>query len=134
MVKAAGVPKGSFYFYFDSKETFGLGLVDADARVIGESARMHLLDESRGTVERIRGFFGAFGGVASLWTLDALADFRMRVDYTLDPPGSGGVALLVSWFPTLSQMTTSQFEESSTSGTWSPSRSTTSGEDFVETC
>jgi TetR/AcrR family transcriptional repressor of nem operon len=60
VVKAAGVPKGSFYFYFDSKEAFGLELIDTYARVIGESARIYLLDESRGTVERIRGFFGSF--------------------------------------------------------------------------
>ncbi len=32
VVEAAGVPKGSFYFYFDSKEAFGLELVDAYAR------------------------------------------------------------------------------------------------------
>jgi TetR/AcrR family transcriptional repressor of nem operon len=28
ILKAAEIPKGSFYFYFDSKEDFGLQLVD----------------------------------------------------------------------------------------------------------
>ena len=28
ILKAAGVPKGSFYFYFDSKEAFGIAVVD----------------------------------------------------------------------------------------------------------
>lgn len=28
ILKAAGVPKGSFYFYFDSKKDFGLQLID----------------------------------------------------------------------------------------------------------
>ena len=28
ILREAGVPKGSFYYYFDSKETFGLELID----------------------------------------------------------------------------------------------------------
>lgn len=47
MVTAAGVAKGSFYHYFDSKEAYGLALIDAYAdyyerrlnRCLGDSAR-----------------------------------------------------------------------------------------------
>jgi TetR/AcrR family transcriptional repressor of nem operon len=63
VVKAAGVPKGSFYFYFDSKEAFGLELVDAYAQMIADVARTHLLDEREGTPERIRSFFEYFVGI-----------------------------------------------------------------------
>jgi TetR/AcrR family transcriptional repressor of nem operon len=63
VVKAAGVPKGSFYFYFDSKEAFGLELVDVYARMISDVARTHLLDESRSTPERMRSFFDYFVGI-----------------------------------------------------------------------
>jgi TetR/AcrR family transcriptional repressor of nem operon len=54
----AGVPKGSFYYYFESKEDFGLRIVDhwmtgyADA----ESA---LADQTLEPLERVRQFFEA---------------------------------------------------------------------------
>ena len=45
----AGVPKGSFYFYFKSKEDFGLALIDQfEAMVCGHLAAV-LEDTSQGT-------------------------------------------------------------------------------------
>lgn len=38
IVEAAGVPKGSFYFYFKSKEDFGLALIDHYARSLYENS------------------------------------------------------------------------------------------------
>jgi TetR/AcrR family transcriptional repressor of nem operon len=43
VVQAAGVPKGSFYYYFSSKEEFGLRVLDRFA------------DEARGNLERCLG-------------------------------------------------------------------------------
>ncbi len=33
ILKAAAIPKGSFYYYFDSKEDFGLQLIDYPTRI-----------------------------------------------------------------------------------------------------
>jgi TetR/AcrR family transcriptional regulator, transcriptional repressor for nem operon len=37
LLKAADIPKGSFYFYFDSKEKFGIELIDYYSRFISEN-------------------------------------------------------------------------------------------------
>jgi TetR/AcrR family transcriptional repressor of nem operon len=60
IVKAAGVPKGSFYFYFDSKEAFGLELIDEYSLMIARIAKAHFTDETKNALERIRAFFSSF--------------------------------------------------------------------------
>jgi TetR/AcrR family transcriptional regulator, transcriptional repressor for nem operon len=62
ILKASGVPKGSFYFYFENKEAFGLSLVDHFndhwAGVVGPA----LQDKSVSAVSRLRNFFAFFHG------------------------------------------------------------------------
>lgn len=60
ILAAAGVPKGSFYFYFKSKEDFGLALVEHHAqRMAGVSAS--LLDQGDDPpLVRMRSLFQTF--------------------------------------------------------------------------
>lgn len=60
VVQAAGVPKGSFYFYFPSKEIFGLALIDEYAAFIQAVADDCWKDEAVPPLERIRYFFKRF--------------------------------------------------------------------------
>lgn len=53
----AGVPKGSFYFYFKSKEDFGLALIDHYRTVLANQAGPILRDESLAPLERLARFF-----------------------------------------------------------------------------
>lgn len=56
----AGVPKGSFYFYFKSKEDFGLALIDQfEAMVCGHLASV-LDDTSLEPLVRLKSFFSSF--------------------------------------------------------------------------
>jgi len=59
ILKAADVPKGSFYFYFDNKEAFGIEMVDYYADNFRETHRATLRDTSRPPLERFRAFFDA---------------------------------------------------------------------------
>ncbi|MES9997310.1 TetR family transcriptional regulator C-terminal domain-containing protein [Desulfovibrio aminophilus] len=63
ILAAAGVPKGSFYFYFKSKEELGLALVEHHAqRMAGVSAS--LLDQGGDPpLIRLRRLFETFRGV-----------------------------------------------------------------------
>ena len=57
LVTAAGIPKGSFYYYFNSKEDFGLQLIDYYTDGIiswGEKLRS---DNARPPLTKLRGFF-----------------------------------------------------------------------------
>lgn len=60
ILKAAGIPKGSFYFYFDSKEDFGLQVVDYFNGFFAAKADEVLGDASIGPLERIRLFLTGF--------------------------------------------------------------------------
>jgi len=53
----AGVPKGSFYFYFPSKEAFGLALIDHFTEHMGGTARSILFDPGLPPLERLARFF-----------------------------------------------------------------------------
>ncbi|MGE4296426.1 MAG: TetR family transcriptional regulator C-terminal domain-containing protein [Desulfovibrionaceae bacterium] len=57
IVETAGVPKGSFYFYFSSKEAFGLAVVDQYEATFLE--RLHALatETSLSPLDRLRAFF-----------------------------------------------------------------------------
>jgi len=57
ILQAAGVPKGSFYFYFKSKEEFGLALVDYYQAWFAGQVRPILKDVTRPPLERLAGFF-----------------------------------------------------------------------------
>jgi TetR/AcrR family transcriptional repressor of nem operon len=54
ILQAAGVPKGSFYYYFDSKEDFGLQVLDRFAEYYGEVLDRNLKDESVAPLDRLR--------------------------------------------------------------------------------
>ena len=56
VVKQLGVPKGSFYHYFDSKEAYGLAVLQAYDEYFCRKLDRHLLDEERVPLERISGF------------------------------------------------------------------------------
>src|SRR4051794_25241860 len=51
ILQAAGVPKGSFYYYFDSKEDFGLQVLDRFADCYKTHLDRHLDDTSASPLE-----------------------------------------------------------------------------------
>ncbi len=60
ILKEAGVPKGSFYFYFDSKEQFGLELVDVYMEFFRGKMEETMTDKNISGIERIRNFLKFF--------------------------------------------------------------------------
>ena len=59
ILAVAGVPKGSFYHHFRSKEDFGLQAVRGYAEQAYAALDERLSDESRPPLERVRAFFAA---------------------------------------------------------------------------
>jgi TetR/AcrR family transcriptional repressor of nem operon len=59
ILKAASVPKGSFYYYFDSKEDFGLAVVDSMATDVQEHICRLLKDSAVPPLQRIRNWIEA---------------------------------------------------------------------------
>ena len=57
ILAAAGVPKGSFYFYFKNKEDFGLQLIDDYARRYLDRVDRYLKDPGKTPLQRLKGFF-----------------------------------------------------------------------------
>lgn len=57
ILEAAGVPKGSFYHYFKSKEGFGVALIEKSADEHADRIRSFVSNRSLAPVERIRDFF-----------------------------------------------------------------------------
>ncbi|WP_319419201.1 TetR family transcriptional regulator C-terminal domain-containing protein [Pleurocapsa sp. FMAR1] len=53
----AGVPKGSFYYYFSSKEDFGLAIVDDFAQEYRDRFKTFLEDEKYSPLTRLRNYF-----------------------------------------------------------------------------
>ena len=53
----AGVPKGSFYYYFSSKEDFGLAIVDDFAQEYRDRFKTFLEDEQCPPLTRLRNYF-----------------------------------------------------------------------------
>ncbi len=62
ILKAAGVPKGSFYFYFENKEDFGLNLIDHFLEQFAGMAGQTLQNESVSPLQRVRDFFSTTHG------------------------------------------------------------------------
>jgi TetR/AcrR family transcriptional repressor of nem operon len=60
VVRAAGVPKGSFYFYFPSKEAFGLVLIDEYIAFIKSVADECWQDVSIPPLQRLKNFYRWF--------------------------------------------------------------------------
>jgi TetR/AcrR family transcriptional repressor of nem operon len=56
VLKSVGVPKGSFYHFFTSKEAFGSELITLYARYFARKIDLHLLDESLSPMRRIDAF------------------------------------------------------------------------------
>ena len=64
VLKEAGVPKGSFYYYFRSKEEFGLAVIDHFAERYDQRLDTFLDDEEVTPLNRIRNLLE--GGLARL--------------------------------------------------------------------
>lgn len=61
LLRETGVPRGSFYHHFDSKEDFALQVVDRYMEEVHSGLEQCLADPSRSPLERVRGFFEATG-------------------------------------------------------------------------
>jgi TetR/AcrR family transcriptional repressor of nem operon len=62
ILEAASVPKGSFYFYFRSKEDLGLALVDHHAQALAGAAERLMAADGAPPLARMRRFFTAMRG------------------------------------------------------------------------
>lgn len=56
ILKNVGIPKGSFYYYFDSKEAFGLSVIQSYAKYFAKKLDTCLLDEAMSPLLRIANF------------------------------------------------------------------------------
>ena len=56
VLKRVGVPKGSFYHYFASKEAFGHAVIEGYAAYFARKLDRWLLDATRSPLERLRDF------------------------------------------------------------------------------
>ena len=56
ILKKVGVPKGSFYHYFSSKEAFGLAVLVRYADYFAQKLDRYLLDESHPPLQRLANF------------------------------------------------------------------------------
>ncbi|MGM0694957.1 MAG: TetR/AcrR family transcriptional regulator [Pseudomonadota bacterium] len=56
ILRRVGVPKGSFYYYFDSKEAFGRAVMEHYGAYFANKLDQHLLDGSRQPLERLAAF------------------------------------------------------------------------------
>lgn len=59
VLKTCGVPKGSFYHYFSSKEAFGLAVIDQFATAYDAQLAELLGDTTIPALERLRRYFAA---------------------------------------------------------------------------
>ncbi len=57
VLQEAGVPKGSFYYYFKSKEDFGLEIINHDACEHNRVLETYLKDETLTPLTRLRRYF-----------------------------------------------------------------------------
>nr|WP_166267866.1 TetR/AcrR family transcriptional regulator [Marinobacter caseinilyticus] len=64
VLTACGVPKGSFYHYFSSKNEFGLAVIDTFAEEYDAKLDQILTDRSRSCIDRLHAYFDT--GLASM--------------------------------------------------------------------
>ena len=57
VLSAVDVPKGSFYHYFDSKEDFGVAIIEYYGRQLAHSLQVKLADPSLTPRQRLRDYF-----------------------------------------------------------------------------
>ncbi len=57
ILSSAGVPKGSFYYYFSNKEDFGLAIIDDFAREYRARLKTTLGNEQYSPLTRLRNYF-----------------------------------------------------------------------------
>src|SRR5271163_278431 len=57
ILEAAGVPKGSFYYFFKSKEDFAGAVIDAYERHYAGLRETILGDKSQSALQRLRDYF-----------------------------------------------------------------------------
>ena len=102
ILNEAGVPKGSFYFYFKSKEDFGLALIDEFESLVGGHLASFLAIDSLSPLERLKSFFSFFRnffqeenctkgcpiGNLSQELSDVNENIRKRLEESLDGMGS----------------------------------------------
>jgi len=74
VLKAAGVPKGSFYFYFSSKEEFGLQVIDFFDNMYLDMVKSIIGDTTRAPLKRLAKI------------LDLFIDLFRGLDYTCGCP------------------------------------------------
>lgn len=60
ILESAGVPKGSFYFYFKSKDDLGLALIDYYAEFFSTMSESSLRSAEGSPLQRIEKFFEGF--------------------------------------------------------------------------
>jgi TetR/AcrR family transcriptional repressor of nem operon len=60
ILQAAGIPKGSFYFYFKSKEDFGLEIIDYFSAIINGVFARYLSDKKISPLKRLEKLFDFF--------------------------------------------------------------------------
>ena len=60
ILSLARVPKGSFYHYFQSKEDFGVALIEKASEEFVEIVRPILIDRKKSPLQRLRGVFDLF--------------------------------------------------------------------------
>ncbi|MGW2897250.1 TetR family transcriptional regulator C-terminal domain-containing protein [Streptomyces sp. NPDC001212] len=95
---SAGVPKGSFYSYYASKEDFAVAVLEHYWASIDRDFGFYLRDASRPPVERVTAFFlamtdhnaqhnfalGCLVGNMSLELADHSAEVREKLDHIMD--------------------------------------------------
>ncbi|MEX2515313.1 MAG: TetR family transcriptional regulator C-terminal domain-containing protein [Gammaproteobacteria bacterium] len=59
VLSTAGIPKGSFYYYFSSKEDFGLAVIEASAADYARQIDDFLSDTASSPITRIRNYMQA---------------------------------------------------------------------------
>lgn len=57
ILDAAGVPKGSFYYYFKSKENFGVAVIEAFVSNYAQTLNEKFTDRSKPAIVRLRDHF-----------------------------------------------------------------------------
>jgi TetR/AcrR family transcriptional repressor of nem operon len=57
ILQAVGVPKGSFYHFFGSKEEFGLAIIDYDSQMHDRIVEQYLNDPSLSPMNRLKRYF-----------------------------------------------------------------------------